>query len=138
MNNQPKRKILLAENNPDVRELLLILLEMHHYTVLEATDTAEAVRIALENLPDLIFLDLAMPATDGTNAIAEIRRQPELSKTPILVNSADGNRGIDFFLNIEKFGSGYIEYLAKPINYRTLTLLINSILDKQYNFQAAA
>lgn len=136
MSSQPRKTILVAEENADVRELMKIFFELHNYTVVEAKDGAEAVRVAHAELPNLILMDLNMPVADGIYAIVEIRRNPALSKIPILVNSADGNRGIDFFLNIEKFGTGFIEYLTKPLNYRELNVLIESILINQNKLAA--
>jgi hypothetical protein len=52
------------------------------------------------------------------------------------VNSADGNCGIDFYTNIDKFGTGYIEYLTKPLNYSELPVLIETVLTKQSRARA--
>jgi CheY-like chemotaxis protein len=120
--------ILVVEDNEDVRKLLRIFLEQQQYAVVEARNGEEAVQILQVVIPDLIFMDLNTPKMDGIRAVEEIRQIAHLQEVPIFVNSADGNRGIDFFLNIEKFGKGYIEYLTKPFDYDELPKMIRKIL----------
>jgi CheY-like chemotaxis protein len=66
-----------------------------------------------------------MPRLDGIGAIKQIREMPELSDVPILAMSADGQRGMELFLGIDELGTGFIHYLAKPLNLDTLLEEIN-------------
>lgn len=133
MNIPDRNTILVVEDNEDVRKLLRIFLEHQQYLVIEAENGEEAVELAQSQIPDLILMDLNIPKMNGIQAVETIRKIAGLEEIPILVNSADGTRGIDFFHNVNKFGKGYIEYLVKPLNYDELPKLINKILFRQQN-----
>jgi two-component system KDP operon response regulator KdpE len=131
--------ILVVEDNEDIRKLLRIFLELQQYLVVEARHGEEAVELAQKVSPDLILMDLNTPKMDGLKATELIRGNPKLEDIPIIVNSADGSRGIDFYLNLNNFGKGFIEYLTKPFNYEELPKLINEIIfNHKNNFQTAA
>jgi chemosensory pili system protein ChpA (sensor histidine kinase/response regulator) len=139
VNSAARSTILGVEGNEDVRKLLQIFLKHQQYLLVEASNCKEAVKLLQFVIPDLIIMDLNMPKMDGIQAVEEIRQNTELEKIPILINSADGTRGIDFFLNVNKFGKGYIEYLTKPLNNDELPKLINKVLfQTQNNLQSAA
>jgi two-component system alkaline phosphatase synthesis response regulator PhoP len=130
MNEKQKNIILVAEDNVDSRELLKFYLELNDFAVLEAENGEEAIKVAVEKHPDLILMDLNMPVVDGIEAIEEIRRIDELADIPILVNSADGARGMELFLNIDKFGVAPIEYMVKPLSYPVLASVVKSLIQK--------
>jgi two-component system, NtrC family, response regulator AtoC len=116
MNNSHTSKILVAEDNEDSRLMLRAFLETLGYEVIEAGNGEEAVRLARQEEPDLILMDLNMPVLDGVTAAMTIRQLAQLSDIPIIANSAEGGYGIDLFLNIRQMGEGYIGYITKPIN----------------------
>ena len=78
------KTILIVEDFDDIRDLMRILIEVHGFRVIEAADGREAVDLAREFRPDLILMDLAMPAFDGIRATREIRNDPELKRIPIV------------------------------------------------------
>ena len=78
------KTILVVEDFDDIRAAMRILIELHGYKVIEATDGHEAVEMARRHRPDLILMDLSMPAFDGITATKEIRSFPELTQIPIL------------------------------------------------------
>ena len=78
------KTILIVEDFDDIRDLMRILIEVHGFRVVEATGGREAVDLAREFRPDLILMDLAMPAFDGIRATREIRNDPELKRIPIV------------------------------------------------------
>lgn len=119
-----KSTILLAEDHEDSRAFLLAILREEGFDVIEAKNGAEAVALAQAEIPDLILTDLHMPELDGINAVRQIRRDKQLREVPILAMSGDGRHGMEFFLSIDDFGSGYINYLTKPLN---LDVVINQI-----------
>lgn len=80
--------ILIAEDNPDTRELFTTVLEHEGYSTLHAENGAIAVVLAHRARPDLILMDIAMPTMDGYTAAALIREHPELSEIPILALTA--------------------------------------------------
>lgn len=120
MNESGKISILVAEDNEDIRSMLRFFLENLGYFVLEAKNGREAIEVACAARPDLILMDLNMPEMDGLSAARCIRRMDGLEDVPILANSADGMRGIDLFSDIQSFGHGYLEYIAKPLNLTSL------------------
>lgn len=122
--------ILIAEDNEESLVMLRTFLELQGYRVVAARNGEEAVEIACFVQPDLIIMDLNMPKLDGFGASEKIRQIKKLSNVPILTNSASGKHGIELFLNIEKLGGGYLEYLPKPFNLEYLAQLIETILQK--------
>lgn len=130
MNNSHNNKILVAEDNEDSRLMLRAFLETLDYEVIEAKNGEEAVRLAQQEEPDLILMDLNMPELDGITAATVIRHLAGMSDVPILATSADGGRGIDLFLNIKKMGNGYVGYITKPINLDDLAEQIKMALFK--------
>ena len=120
--------VLVAEDHEDTRSLLRFALDRSGYRVVEARTGDEAVRIAERELPALILTDLHMPELDGVEAIRRIRSVAELRDVPILAMSADGLVGMELFLNIDQFGGGFIDYIAKPFNLDTVMEQINQLL----------
>ena len=120
--------ILVAEDHEDSRALLRLVLEGEGYKVIEAKNGAEAVILAQQENPDLILTDLQMPELDGIAALKQIRRVQKLRDVPIIAMSGDGLLGMEFFLSAEEFGTGYINYLTKPLNLNEMKHRINSLL----------
>ena len=120
--------ILIAEDHAESRELLRVLLEGSGYRVLQAEDGLEAVELAKREHPDLILTDLHMPGLNGVEAILRIREIPALHDVPILAMSGDGLVGMELFLNIDRIGGGFIDYIAKPFNLDSILEQINELL----------
>ena len=76
-----KKRVLVVDDHPDIRKMMRILLEMYGYDVVEAADGYEAVERAINDKPDLIFMDIGMPLLDGVQAIAAIRAHAEFADT---------------------------------------------------------
>ncbi|HEY8562283.1 MAG TPA: response regulator [Pyrinomonadaceae bacterium] len=128
MNESRETSILIAEDNEDSRFMLRIFLEELGYRVIEARNGREAVEAACRRRPDLILMDLNMPEMDGLAALRRIRAKPETAQIPVIANSADGMRGIDLFSDVQSFGRGYLEYIAKPLNLAALPEQIETAL----------
>ena len=73
------KRVLVVDDKATSRELIRTVLEMSGYTVIEAGDGREAVRMAQQALPDLILLDLHMPNLDGFGALEEFRSDPRFA-----------------------------------------------------------
>ncbi len=81
-------KILLVDDDREIRELLSATLSFHDHTVLHAGGGDEAVRSAIEERPDLIIMDIHMPGSiDGVEATRIVRNTPETSDCPVIVVS---------------------------------------------------
>ncbi len=131
MNTSDKSTILVAEDNEDSLVMVRTFLELQGYRVIEARNGEEAVEIACSAQPDLIMIDLNMPKLSGIAASQQIRQFKNLCEIPILTNSSSGKYGMELFLNIEKLGGGYLEYIPKPFNLDYLAELIETLLLKK-------
>jgi PAS domain S-box-containing protein len=83
-----KTRVLVVDDDPDVRDYLAQLLQEQDYEVITATDGQAAIIAAQAHRPDLITMDLAMPVMDGHTAITHMRADPALQHIPIMVVSA--------------------------------------------------
>ncbi|MBC5689973.1 response regulator transcription factor [Mediterraneibacter sp. NSJ-55] len=106
-------KILIVDDNPEIREIIQILLGGEGYAVEGAKDGHTALELLSEENYDLIILDIMMPEMNGYKTCVEIRK---ISNTPILFLSAKTQEG-DKTLG---FSSGGDDYLAKPFSYNEL------------------
>ena len=120
-------KVLVAEDNPVNRELLRELLENRGYTVVEACDGQEALRMVDETQPDILLLDIGMPVLDGYAVARRIRENPALAPLPLLAITAYAMQG-----DREKIlHSGFDGYLSKPVNARALADELERLLRKR-------
>lgn len=83
-----QKLILIVDDEPMIRHLLLQLLRLDGYSVEEARDGLEALSKAKAHKPDLILMDYMMPNLDGVSASIELRQQPETADVPIIMLSA--------------------------------------------------
>jgi CheY-like chemotaxis protein len=87
------KRILVVDDKASSRELVRTVLEHCGYEVIEAADGAEAVDKARESQPQLILLDLQMPALDGFGVIERLRREVGFAATPIVALTASAMHG---------------------------------------------
>jgi len=117
---RPKR-ILVVDDDPDVRRLLTLMLGAAGYEVDTAEDAYEALLGLYDTNPDLILLDLVLPEADGWDVIGIVRANPETRALPIVVMSAKFRLS-----NMRKHGvQGYI---AKPLVPLTLLDTLDAVL----------
>ena len=86
-------KVLIAEDNAVNRELLRELLEVRGYTVVEACDGEETLRMIEQTQPDLLLLDIGMPVLDGFGVVSKIRENPRLARLPVVAVTAYAMQG---------------------------------------------
>jgi CheY-like chemotaxis protein len=84
----PKHTVLIADDHPDTREILRTILALEGFEVLTAMNGEDAVDMALEHRPDLVFMDLMMPGLDGTQALAAIRDEVGADTVPVAAVTA--------------------------------------------------
>jgi DNA-binding response OmpR family regulator len=114
------KKILIVEDDADVRLGYQVLLKANHYDTLIATDSSAAISEARKHQPDLIILDLGLPAGDGFLVLDRLQANTYLSVIPVIVISARDVRG-----NEERvLKEGARAYLQKPWNDDELLTLI--------------
>jgi DNA-binding response OmpR family regulator len=97
--SEPARRVLVAEDDQDVRDLVVVTLTRAGLQVLVAADGVEALGIALEQAPDLAVLDVSMPRMDGLEVTRRIRGDERARGMPVLfltasVSEEDARRGI--------------------------------------------
>ena len=120
-------KVLIAEDNAVNRELLRELLEARGYTVVEAGDGEEALRMIEQTQPDILLLDIGMPALDGFAVVRALRENPRLATLPALAVTAYAMQS-----DQEKIlSSGFDGYLSKPVNARSLAEELDRLLGKR-------
>src|ERR1041385_510197 len=115
-----KKEFLLVEDFEDSRFMMRRLLEMAGYSVIEATDGEQAVRMAVQARPALILMDLSLPKMDGLAATRNIRQKKSLQRGPIVAVSAHDSAES----RAEALDAGCNEYVTKPIDFDLLTDLI--------------
>jgi len=119
-----KHKILIVDDEPDIRELIEYNLKKEGYQVFTASNGQEAVAEAKRVLPDLIILDIMMPKMDGIEACRILRGMNEFKNTFMVFLTARSEE----YSEIAGFNVGADDYIAKPIKPRALTSRINAIL----------
>jgi DNA-binding response OmpR family regulator len=115
------RRVLVADDDRDVRELIRILLERAGYEVIEATDGRECLRAFYERHPELVVLDLRMPVLDGWAALERIR---EVADVPVLILTARG----DELDRVRGLRAGADDYVQKPFGRQELVARIEALL----------
>jgi len=116
--------VLVAEDSDDMRVVVRRFLESRGYHVVEAANGQEAVEAAKRSRPDLILMDLNMPALDGLAAAEEIRAGGETCQPPVIALTAYDVYG----MREAALQAGCCEYLTKPIDFdrmaKTISLMI--------------
>ena len=83
-------KILIAEDEPDIRELVAFTLRFSGYEVVSASNGEDAVKLASVEIPDLVLMDVRMPRMTGYDACRVMKADPDLKDIPIVFLSAKG------------------------------------------------
>ncbi|HJS17436.1 MAG TPA: response regulator [Anaerolineales bacterium] len=119
-------KILIAEDERDIRDLIAFTLRFAGYEVFAAANGEEAVELAPRVNPDLILMDVRMPRMTGYDACRIMKRNPDLKDIPIVFLSAKGQEA-EIQQGLE---AGAEEYLLKPFAPDQLTSRVKTILAK--------
>lgn len=121
MNNV--KKILIADDEPDILEILQFNLETEGFEVFIAKNGNEAIEAAKKYLPDLIILDVMMPYKNGIEVCNILRLQPAFKETLIVFLSALS----DEITEVKGLETGADDYLTKPISPKILITKINAL-----------
>ena len=119
------KKILIVEDEQNIVDILSFNLGREGYDTVEAYDGPTGLKLALEENPDLILLDLMLPGMDGFDVCRQIRQAGQA--TPILMLTARS----ELEDRIEGLNAGADYYLTKPFNIRELLACINALLRRQ-------
>ena len=118
-------RILIAEDDPENREALRLMLQLSGFVCLEAADGRAALQTALTEQPDLLLTDISLPEMDGFEVVAELRTQGFAQ--PIIVVSAYDDEA--FQQRARKAGAN--DYLTKPLEFARLKATIDALLGKE-------
>jgi len=119
-------RILIAEDEPDIRELVAFTLRFAGHDVTTTMNGEEAVHIAAQLVPDLILMDVRMPRMTGYDACRIMKASAELKDVPIVFLSAKGQE-TEIQAGLE---AGAEDYLLKPFAPFQLTERVRDILTK--------
>jgi DNA-binding response OmpR family regulator len=119
-------KILIAEDEPDIRNLIMFTLQFAGHEVLTANDGLETVQMAELEQPDLVLLDVRMPRMTGYEACRRLRSMPATEHIPVVFLSAKGQES-EIHAGLE---SGAVEYLLKPFAPSELVEQVAALLAK--------
>ena len=119
-------KILIAEDERDIRDLITYTLQFAGFEVMAASNGEEVINLALQDPPDLILMDVRMPRMTGFEACTILKADPRLKNIPVVFLSAKGQDSeIQTGLQV-----GAEEYLLKPFAPDQLTQRIQAVLQK--------
>ena len=119
-------KILIVDDQPEVRELVEITLRSENFRILQAQDGENAINIARKEKPVLIIMDIMMPGKiDGIEATLILKNDPETKEIIIIILTAKGQKG-----DIEKgYKAGAEDYFVKPFSPLDLIKKVDEVLE---------
>jgi len=118
------KKILVADDEPDVVKVLSMRLKAHNYEVIAAFDGLQAVREAYKERPDLILLDIMMPLGDGYTVFENLKRSAQIRLIPVIFISALPPRQVQ--QKVEELGAQ--GFITKPFDSKALVAEVKKIL----------
>ena len=122
-----QKKILIADDDASLVEVLTSRLRQHNYDVICAFDAMQAIMMAVSNKPDLIILDIKMPAGTGRGALENLKNFNKTSAIPVIVITAYPSEDLRSFA-IEK---GAADFLEKPFQPEALLESIGKIFQEE-------
>jgi two-component system, OmpR family, alkaline phosphatase synthesis response regulator PhoP len=117
------RKVLIADDEPDILEILKYNLAGQGYEVITAKDGDEALEKARRTLPDLVVLDVMMPKKTGVEVCQLLRTQPAFKETLIIFLTAVNDEGSQ----IKGLETGADDYISKPISPKVFISRVNAL-----------
>ena len=131
MNMTKKAKILLIDDDVDFVEATKIVLESKPYEVIVAYEGNEGLRKASEEKPDLIILDVIMPVKDGFTVAEQFKKDPELSKIPVVMLTAYAEMGGETSVPVSAGLTLEAEdYIDKPVSPEELLHRVENQMKK--------
>ena len=117
------RKVLIADDEPDILEILKYNLEKENYQVTTAKDGNEALDKARQHQPDLIVLDMMMPRKNGMEVCELLRAQPQFKDTLIMFLTALSDEATQ----LRGFSTGADDYVTKPVSTSVFVSKVNAL-----------
>ena len=118
------QRILVAEDDPDIRDLVVVKLSQAGYTVTAVDNGLAALSAARADHPDLAILDVMMPGMSGIDVCRELRGDDTTARQPVILLTARAQEG-----DVEiGFGVGADDYVIKPFSPRELVSRVEAVL----------
>ena len=124
---EQKKKILVADDDTHVHEMLSVVLSPEQFEIIHAYDGQETIERVYDELPDLVVLDIMMPIKDGRDICRDLKKDPKTKDIKILMLSAKGEQ-FDRVLGLEV---GADDYEAKPFSPEYLARKIKRMCAKE-------
>jgi len=121
------RKVLIADDEPDILEIIKYNLQAEGYDVTTAKDGSEAIDKAKQVKPELIILDIMMPRKTGVEVCEYLRSQPDFQETLIIFLTAMSDEAS----HIRGFETGADDYVNKPISPKVLVSRVNALFRRR-------
>lgn len=116
--------IVVADDNPVSRELIHEILKSPDRLIIEASDGRDALLKIEETNPDLVLLDIQMPALDGFGVLQQLRSDPRFRKLRVAALTAFAMKGDQE----RALAAGFDEYITKPVRSATLRAMVEKLL----------
>jgi CheY-like chemotaxis protein len=113
-------KVLVIDDTPELRDVICHVLKRAGLTVVTAADGPEGIRLAKQEMPDVITLDLEMPDMHGLDVCRELKADPVMYGIPIIVVSSN----VDAESQVASISAGAVAYLKKPFSNLSLVSLV--------------
>jgi DNA-binding response OmpR family regulator len=124
-------RVLVVDDDPDIRSLLRVLLERAGHEVVDASDGKGALRVVFDARPDLVVLDVTMPELDGWQTLERIR---DVSDLPVMVLTAAASE----LEKVRALGAGADDYVVKPFGRQELVARVQALLRRAHSGARAA
>jgi type IV pilus assembly protein PilB len=119
-------RVLVVEDSPTIVTVVQYYLELEGFTVTVAADGAQGLALARQERPDVVVTDLSMPGMDGIALVQALRADPNTTRTPILVLTADTNPEREE----EGLAVGADDYMSKPVEPRRLAARVRALVKR--------
>ena len=127
MTTPSRARLLLADDDRDIRDLVAFKLEQAGFEVRAVDDGLQALEAALADAPDLLVLDVMMPGLSGVDVTRELRADPRTADVPIILLTARAQES-----DVETgFAVGADDYVVKPFSPRELVSRVNAVLARR-------
>ena len=124
-------KILLIDTDVEILSTLEPALAAEGFVVISSQNSREAIKMAIDELPQLVLVDLLMPELDGIDICIDLRNKPELENTLIVFHT---ERNEDYS-QIAAFNAGADDYIIKPVKPRVLVSRLKALLKRHSSHQ---
>lgn len=122
-----KAKILIVDDDPDLRKALKLRLRANNYDTVQASDGYSALAVAQKERPNLIILDLGLPAGDGLVVLERLQNSDTLSSVPVIVLTARDPQGNEQ----RTLEAGATAFFQKPVDNGELLEVVRASLQSQ-------